>query len=279
LENEKERRGLKDEDPIFQREYRGTMGIYDVDAMVFRPTNINFIGEGEIEQWVNQQRFESIYFVGGLDLGFSDSDAFGIVMASKELPNKWLVYEHKKNKDDVTALATAVKAGFEFMTTSTTFGKLFNPNKIKIFTDQGGGGSKIANELRKQWKLPTTPAIKNDKEFAIQELAQEIRTGRFKFYADGPWAQEIDKILYARDDNDNLTREISDEFHPDAMDMVLYALRPIWNTAGVKIGEVFNAPTPATPERKTPEFQQTFQVVDEVKPLRGRRKATDRRFS
>jgi len=54
---------------------------------------------------------------------------------------------------------------------------------------------------------------------------------------DGIIADECDRTLYKRDDEDNILPEIDDElFHPDALMALLYACRQMWFDTGAPYG-------------------------------------------
>jgi hypothetical protein len=46
----------------------------------------------------------------------------------------------------------------------------------------------------------------------------------------GPLWEEALRTVYARDEQDRLTRVVDDStFHPDAIPAAIYAMRPVWN--------------------------------------------------
>ena len=235
----REERQLKETDPVYQREWLGMMGIYDSDAQVFKGSAANNFNKEELEKWVYSQPMNHMFFSAGLDLGYEDSDAFCIVLASSSRPEKWVVYEHKKAKQDISDLVTQIKIGLAQVDGEKMFQMIPNKNGITIQTDMGGGGKKISVELRRQYGLNTVDAIKQDKTMAIEQLREEMRLGRLRYDSKGIWADEVERILYARDESDRLTKLIDEAYHPDFMDCLLYALRPVWKSSNVKLGDPF----------------------------------------
>ena len=82
-----------------------------------------------------------------------------------------------------------------------------------------------------KYKLPAFNCYKYDKVYAIEMLAEELRTGRMKIPNNGILDQEMEQILYMRDDDtDAILPEIDEEIgiHPDAMMALLYASRKVF---------------------------------------------------
>jgi len=63
----------------------------------------------------------------------------------------------------------------------------------------------------------------------IELLQDEARRSMLKVRQGGPLSEEAMRTVFARNDQDQLTREIEDiTYHPDMMPAVTYALRPVW---------------------------------------------------
>lgn len=233
LDQIKKDKGLTDTSPLFQREYLG-LPVYDDDAQVYRLEAKNEFDDQALAQWISTQPRADLMFSAGLDYGFSDSDAFVIVLFSKTSPERWIVYEHKGNRAGVTELADKIKAGIAYVENSPLFQSI--PDRhFYIYSDAGGGGKKISYELSSQFQLPCVDAYKVDKDFAIEMLQEEVRTGAFKVRKDSAFVDEANKTVWARNDQDELTRKIDDDtFHPDMLDAILYSLRFVWINYGKK---------------------------------------------
>ena len=86
-------------------------------------------------------------------------------------------------------------------------------------------------ELYTQYNLPVYDAYKANKDMGIELLQAEVRTGSFKLVKGSDFEDECMRTVFARDELDNLTREIDDAtYHPDVMDAVLYSMRLVWMT-------------------------------------------------
>ena len=72
----------------------------------------------------------------------------------------------------------------------------------------------------------------------MSQLSDWCRTGKIKVPKDGYLAEEFDLTLYKRDDNDNITSEIDDSYHPDIADALLYASRQMWFAVGAEGGGI-----------------------------------------
>lgn len=224
LEEIKKEKGLTDKSPLFQREYLGQIS-YDDDALCFRMKDNNYFTDVDMVSWINSQPRTDIKFTAGLDYGYVDSDGFAIIMFSSSRPERWLIYEHKGNRTGITELADKIKQGMDYVNTSPLFSSI--PDKhFYIYSDSGGAGKKISFELSTQYNLPCLDAYKYDKNFAIERLQEETRTGDFKIRKGNVFDDEALKTVFSRNEKDELTRQIDDDtFHPDLLDAVLYALR------------------------------------------------------
>jgi len=229
LEAIKEEKGLTDSSPLFIREYLGKI-CYDDDALVYRLGSQNYYTDDEIKEWINSQPITDVKFTAGLDYGFIDSDAFAIVMFSSSKSERFLLWEYKGNRTGVTELADAMRKGIEYIKTAEILKAIPENNRFfYIYADTGGAGKKISAELTAQYGLPIMDAFKASKDFAVEMLQDEIRTGLFKVPQQGIFADECLKTVFARNDKDELTRVIDDEaFHPDMVDAILYSMRFVW---------------------------------------------------
>jgi hypothetical protein len=231
----REEKKLDENSSLYQREYLGKP-VYDIDALVYRLGAPNYYTDDELGEWIRSQPAADVAFTAGLDYGFSDSDAIGIICHSTHKPERFLVWEFKQNHQGIEACATALKAGLDYLKTSPLFKDIPNKN-LYFFADSGGGGKKISYEIATHYQLPVMDAYKVDKIAAIELLQQEIRQGTFRVRKAGEFDQEAVKIVFERDDNDRIIKVIDDStYHPDIGDAVLYAMRPIWMTSEQRLG-------------------------------------------
>lgn len=231
LEEIKKEKNLTDSSPLFQREYLGQIS-YDDDALCFRIKPENCYTDDELLAWIQSQPVTDMKFTAGLDFGYTDADGFAIILFSTSRPERWLVYEHKANRSGISELAEHINKGIEFVNTSPLFASI--PDKrFYIYSDGGGGGKKISVELATTFNLPCVDAYKVDKDIAIEQLQEEVRTNRFKIRDNGYFYDEALKTVFKRNERDELTRVIDDDtFHPDLADAILYALRFVWINYG-----------------------------------------------
>jgi hypothetical protein len=225
----REKNGLEETDPLYMREYLGLV-VYDDDALVYRMRDDNYYTDQSMLDWMAQQSPEDIRFVGGLDFGFRDSDAFVIVMYSEKANEKFVVYEYKQAGTDVTTLCDAIKSGKEYIKTSALFNGSYHRD-FDIFADTSD--QKISMELSQRYGIPVYNAVKYDKPLAVQMLQEEVRRGTFRIKKGSLFDEEALRIIFKRLEQEGqpsiITREIDDEvYHPDLMDAILYSLRNYW---------------------------------------------------
>ena len=95
----------------------------------------------------------------------------------------------------------------------------------------------LVYELYSVQKLPAYCCYKYNKAMAISQMSEFCRTGKLDIPEDGILADECDRTLYKRDEEDNILPEIDDElFHPDALMALLYAVRQMWYNIGAPLG-------------------------------------------
>jgi hypothetical protein len=220
-----------EDDPVYLREYLGQI-VYDDDALVLRFTDSNYYSDEALRQWMASQSPEDIRFVAGLDYGFRDSDAFVIVMYSERRNEKFVVYEHKANGQDVSTLVQSIKQGLSYIATDDRFSYAYN-RRADIYADTSD--QKISLEMTNRYGLTVLPAIKHDKGMALSMLQYEARQCNLKVIQGGVIDDEAKRTVFRRIELEGapsiLTREIDDDlYHPDTIDALLYSLRNYWLT-------------------------------------------------
>ncbi len=220
-------KALSETDSLYVREYLGQIS-YDDDALVIRLKPENYFTDDQLAAWIKSVPVTDVRFVAGLDYGFVDADGFGIICYALNRPERWLVYEYTATRTGVRELAEAVKAGVAYVQSSPLFAGL-TEKKFLIYADTGGAGKKIGYDLATQYQLPIQDAYKVNKNLAIELLQDETRQGMLRVRAGGAFDEEAKHTVFRRDEQDRLTREIDDDtFHPNLMDGVCYAMRPVW---------------------------------------------------
>lgn len=259
LQNIREKYGYDESDPVYLREYLGQV-VYDDDALVLRMSEANTWNRDQVAQWIASQSPDDIRFVGGLDYGFRDSDAFIVVMYSERRNEKFVVYEYKANGADVSTLYNEIKAGIDFVNNDPLFAPVYR-KAFDIYADTSD--RKISMEFSIRYGLSILPAIKHDKSVALSMLQDEVRRGNLKVVQGGKLWDEAQKTVFRRIEQDGqpsiLTREIDDElYHPDLMDATLYSLRNYWLTHNPEHHGESNPPQIS----KTPEQDAYFEEMD-----------------
>ena len=201
----KAKKGWNDESPTYLREYCG-LWVKDVDALVFKyDPSINHYDS------IDQKR--GWQYIIGVDIGFKDADAIAVIGWNEHDKKTYLIEEDLGRGRDITELAQNIQK----------FCDRYDP--IKVVMDTGGLGLKISEELRKRFSLPIVSAEKTRKFEFIQLLNDALKTRSFfasnkSQFANDSMLLEWDKDRMAPD-----RLVISDKFHSDITDAVLYAFR------------------------------------------------------
>ena len=219
-------KGLTIDSPLIQREFFGKIA-YDTEAQVFKGYKVY---NGAVPG-----NFIPTHIYEGVDFGYADYNGIVVIAANVEQRQAYVIYERKFNKATVSQIMDSVREGFEN-------GKRFllerNPNadlnNCQIFTDTNE--KSITYELSQTYNLPAYCAYKYDKALAIEQLAEECRTGRLMNIENGEIVNEFEQTLYKRDDLDNITSELDDAYHPDITMALLYASRQYFYDCGLEAG-------------------------------------------
>lgn len=234
LEAELRRRGVKEDDPVIQREWFGRW-VYDPNSLVFRyDAPINHYESLPV---TTSGDWECVIAV---DLGFDDSDAIAVLEWNSTLPNLWLTEEDVLPKQTITQLGDKLQA-------------LVNRKKpLRVVMDTGGLGKKISEELTQRWGLKIEAAEKERKLEHIELFNDSLRTGIFKAKKTSRLAQ--DAMLVEWDKSNPEKWKISDRFHSDILDAALYGHRRAkqW---------LFTPPPKEGPARGSVEWHEAAQVA------------------
>lgn len=202
LLEELERRGVDESDPVIQREWFAQWTI-DTNSLVFQ--------YDKKRNGRTQPDRHHTNFVMGIDLGFDDADAICVLGWSDESPELDLVYELVMTKQTITPLMKQVEEVYE----------RFKPQAV--ICDMGGLGKKIAEELQQRTGIPIEAADKQRKLEHIELMNDALRTSKFFAPADSRFAEDC--MLVEWDKTNPEKPKISDRFHSDICDAVLYAWR------------------------------------------------------
>lgn len=219
-------KGISKDAPFIRREYYGELGAYDTEASVFKDyktyspeTPLDFVPE-------------KIYIA--LDVGFEDYNSIIALAGSKEKAR--VIFERKFNRASISEIIKQVN---EVYSDSKKFlienNKNANISDVNIYCDMNN--KELVYELYSVQHLPAYCCYKYNKALAISQLAEFCRTGKIVVPQDGILTDEFDRILYKRDDEDNILAEIDDDlFHPEAAMSLLYACRQYWFDIGAPYG-------------------------------------------
>ena len=224
-------KGLTKESDFIRREYFGEIA-YDTEAQVLKGY--------QTYEYV-PENFYATDITIGVDFGFSDFNGVVALAYNRHTFECYVIQENKFNQSTSTAIVQCIKNMYEqsklFMVErAKKMSKEVNLADITIVTDSNE--KTICYELSVNEKLPAYPCYKYDKAMAISQLSDWCRVGKIKVPKDGYCAEEFDLTLYKRDDNDNITSEIDDSYHPDIADALLYASRQMWFAMGTEGGGI-----------------------------------------
>lgn len=205
LDRELKRRGVLDSDPSIQREWYGKW-VLDSDSLL-----IHYKADKNHYQELQPQI--KYNYIMGIDIGFKDADALSILAWSEQDPCTYLVEELITTKQGLTELVEQVK-GLQ---------KKYDVSKIVM--DMGGLGLKMGEEMSRRYQIPVEAADKARKMENIELLNDALRSGRFKAKSKSRFAQDSYLVEIDRDKSTPDRIKVSDRFHSDIIDSVLYAFK------------------------------------------------------
>lgn len=207
LREERIIRGIDESDPSYIRETFGKW-IEDTDALVYKFNRTRNIysalpSDGE---WS---------YIIGIDIGYNDSDAIAVIGYNSHHKKVYLVDEHVKNKQNISQLVEVIQH----------YKDQYNP--IRMVMDAGALGKKIQEELRFRHGLHIEAAEKSRKVEFIELLNDDLRTEKFKAFENSIFQEDCMLVQWDKDSKiRNPERpKISDTYHSDICDAVLYAWR------------------------------------------------------
>lgn len=205
LERELKRRGVKTEDPSIQREYFGRW-VLDSDSLW-----IHY--DKELNHFIELKHRTKYNYIMGIDLGYVDADAIAVIAWSEDDPCTYLVEEVVMARQGLTELVDQIRS----LQTKYDVGKMV--------IDEGGLGKKLAEEMRRRHGIPVQPADKARKMENVAFLNDSLRTGRFKAKSGSHFAQDSYLVEVDRSKSTPDRIKLSDKYHSDIIDAVLYAFR------------------------------------------------------
>jgi hypothetical protein len=203
IEERAKRRGISLNDPSIRREYFGEW-FKDEDALVYK-----FNSQKNVTLALPPT--SDLHYVFGVDIGFKDADAIAVLGYNFKDQNVYLVEEIVTRKQDITDLVNQLNPLIE----------KYAP--VKMVMDAGALGKKIQEEIRNRHSLPMEAADKNRKNEYIKLLNDDLRTSKFKAIPGTMFEEDCSLVVW--DYEDPTKPKISDRYHTDIGDAVLYAWR------------------------------------------------------
>lgn len=208
LDRELKRRGLTVNDPSIQREFFGRW-ILDSDSLLIKyNSTINHYAGLPALPGVSKWNY-----ILGIDIGFKDADALAVLAWSEYDPSTYLVEETLATKQGLTELVEQVQ----------TIQKKYDISKIVM--DMGGLGLKIGEEMSRRYLIPVEAADKKRKMENVELLNDSLRSGRFKAKATSKFAQDSYLVEVDVDKTTPERTVVSNRYHSDIIDAVLYAFK------------------------------------------------------
>ncbi len=205
LDRELKRRGVGVNDPSIQREWFGKW-VLDSNSLLLKYTE-------SVNNFTALKPNIPYNYIMGVDIGFKDADAIGVIAWSEQDDTTYLVEELVTTKQGITELAEQM----------LMLEKKYNVSKIVM--DMGALGKKIGEEIIRRHKIPVEAADKVRKMENIELLNDALRSGRFKAKADSQFAQDTYLVEIDRDKSTPERTKVSDRYHSDIIDAVLYAFK------------------------------------------------------
>mgnify|MGYP005822506989 CR=1 FL=1 len=200
-------RGIDESDPSYIRETFGKW-VEDKDALVFKFSKARNL-------YTTLPTDGDWHYIIGIDIGYNDSDAIAVIGYNTHHKKVYLVDEHVKNKQNISQLVAVIKE----------YKEEYKP--IRMVMDAGALGKKIQEELRMRHGLNIEAAEKTRKVEFIELLNDDLRTEKFKAFKNSLFEEDCMLVQWDKDSRiRNPERpKISDSYHSDICDAVLYAWR------------------------------------------------------
>lgn len=200
-------KGVDKDDPSIQRQYFARW-IKSTENIVYKFDEKVNGWDGVLPDGYHYQ------YIMGIDTGFDDPDAIVIWAFSNELPDLYLVEEHKRNQVDITAMAEQIKE----------LDKKYKCIK-KIIDGQGGPAKKMVEELKRRHGLNLVAAEKTQKMEFIALMNEDFRKGFIKANKKKtPYTWDEWSTLLMEQEGENKPKE-KHQFDNHLCDAALYAWR------------------------------------------------------
>lgn len=208
IEDLKIKREWTDNHPTLRREWRNQW-VLDVEALWIQ----YHASKNDYKDLPELPANKKYNYILGIDWGFKDSDALAVLAYSDESTVTYLVEELVTPKQGITELVKQVQD------------MRLKYDISKIVMDEGGGGKKMAEEMRRQHAIPVEPADKIRKQETVEFFNDALRTGRFMAQSSTRFAK--DSYLVQIDWEKSTQNKIIVKKYPhsDIIDAVIYAFK------------------------------------------------------
>jgi hypothetical protein len=159
----------------------------------------------------------------GVDIGYHDADAVVILAYRDDSPNIWVAHAEAISNQNVSDLGERVRALYKY----------YRPAHVTI--DTGGGGKKVAEELRARYQVPYRAADKAGKNTYISLFNGELARGHIQIDKECPLRDEWDNLIWKI--TANKKAEEDERFANHLSDAALYAWRAIRKVAAEDVPE------------------------------------------
>jgi len=204
LSEERELKGITILDPGYRRETFGEW-VEDVDSLVYKY-------DEDINHYNILPKADYTYILG-IDVGYNDADAIAVLAYTKDHNKVFLVEEFIKPKQTISELATVIQE------IDDAYGC------VKKVIDAGALGKKIQEEINQRFNLCLEAAEKQRKHEFIELMNSDLRKGALKIKKSSRFAEDSRLVQWDRDKSTPDRMKVSDTYHSDICDAVLYAYR------------------------------------------------------
>ena len=205
LDRELKRRGVPITEPSIQREWFGKW-VLDLNSLLIQYKE-------SINNYTSLPTNNKYNYILGIDVGFKDADALCILAWSEKDQFTYLIEEVVTAKQGITELVEQAQLLMK------------KYDVYKIVMDMGGLGKKIGEEMIRRHHIPVEAAEKSRKIENIALLNDALRRGHFKAKPDSQFVQDSYLVEIDRDKSTPERIKVSDRFHSDIVDAVLYAFK------------------------------------------------------
>ena len=248
IEKDCKRKGVTLDDPGIRRECFGEW-VTDSNALVFKYTK----EKNHYEELPTVKGTGNWNYIIGVDLGFDDADALAILAYHDNLNAVFVVEEITRTKQTLSDLVDLISA------------KIGRYNPHSIVMDAGGLGKKIVESISSRFSIGIKAAEKSRKFEYIELLNDSLRTGKFYAKETGKFAEDSSKVEWDRDKSTGDRLVVSDRFHSDITDAVLYAFRESLHFLSEPIIDKIRPGTPEWREKEVKEMEEAAEAAQLAK--------------